>query len=559
VEPAVSRAGDPTRTRGRRFRWPQGGIGVAVPVPFGLVRVPYQRSATGPTRPPAPIGLPLDEPIRESGPHLAGVLAMSFDGEGPLYRQLSDALKYAIDRGEIPLGTVLPPERSLARSLAISRATVVAAYDRLKAEGWLESRQGSGTWVRRPEGEDRGGVDAVSTARLFLSDDKADQRSGPGEPGAAESDDVVELSVAAVTGTPTITRLLTSLTPEDVEPLLAHHGYVPHGLRALRAIVADRYRDRGLPTTDDQVLVTTGAHQGISLVARQTLRPGDTVLVESPTFPGALDIFRRFGARTIPVPVDEHGARSDVLADLVDRTDPKLVYLSPHFHNPTGAVMPEERRREVAEVADRTRVVVIEDLAMGDLALDDVELPPPIATFSSAGNVHTLGSTAKLFWAGLRVGWVRSSDTWTVRMLATKTVADLGTPLLSQLLAVRLLEHAEEILAERRAELRPRRDHLCELLAQHLPDWEFRRPAGGLSVWAQLPSGNAEEYADVALRHGVAIVPGPSLSVDEGNRRGVRLVYARPEQAITEAVQRLASAWSNYSPTSVRTPARLLV
>jgi DNA-binding transcriptional MocR family regulator len=501
----------------------------------------------------------LDEPIRESGPHLAGILAMSFDGEGPLYRQLADALKQAIDRGEIPLGTVLPPERALARSLAISRATVVAAYDRLKADGWLESRQGSGTWVRRPEGEDRGGVDAVSTARLFLSDDRADQRSGPGEPGADGTDDVVELSVAAVTGTPTIARLLSSLSPADVEPLLAHHGYVPHGLRALRAIVAERYGTRGLPTTEDQVLVTTGAHQGISLVARQTLRPGDTVLVESPTFPGALDIFRRFGARTVPVPVDEHGARSDVLADLVDRAEPKLIYLSPHFHNPTGAVMPEGRRREVAEVADRTRVVVIEDLAMGDLALDEVDVPPPIAAFSSAGNVHTLGSTAKLFWAGLRVGWVRSSDAWAVRMLATKTVADLGTPLLSQLLAVRLLEHADEILAERQAELRPRRDQLCALLEAHLPEWSWRCPAGGLSVWAHLPSGNAEEFAEVALRYGVAVVPGPSLSVDEGNRRGLRLVFARPEATITEAVHRLATAWANYSPASTRTPTRLLV
>jgi DNA-binding transcriptional MocR family regulator len=514
---------------------------------------------TGPTLRSSLIGLLLEEPIRESGPHLAGILAMAFDGEGPLYRQLADALKQAIDRGAIPLGTVLPPERALARSLSISRATVVAAYDRLKADGWLESRQGSGTWVRRPVAEERGGVDAVSTARLFLSDDKADQRSGPGEPLPPSAEDVIELSVAAVTGSPTIARLLSSLTPEDLAPLLAHHGYVPHGLRALRAVVAERYRQQGLPSTDEQVLVTTGAHQGISLVARQTIKPGDTVLVESPTFPGALDIFRRFGARTVPIPVDANGARSDALADLVERTDPKLVYLSPHFHNPTGGVMPEDRRREVAEVADGSRIVVIEDLAMGDLRLDDVDLPPPIAAFSTGGNVHTLGSTAKLFWAGLRVGWVRSSDAWAVRMLATKTVADLGTPLISQLLAVRLLEHADEILEERRAELRPRRDQLCRLLDEHLPSWEWIRPPGGLSLWVQLPSGNAIEFAELALRYGVAVVPGQALSVDEGNRRGLRLVFARPEATIERAVQRLAAAWDNYSPATSRAPARLLV
>jgi DNA-binding transcriptional MocR family regulator len=356
-----------------------------------------------------------------------------------------------------------------------------------------------------------------------------------------------------------VTETLASLTAEDIAPLTAHHGYLPQGYRPLRDAVAARFTADGLPTGGEQMVVTTGAHQGISLVARQTLQPGDAVLVESPTFPGALDIFRRFGARTIPIPVDADGARSDVLEDLVARTGPKLIYLSPHFHNPTGAVMPEGRRREVAEVADRERVVVIEDLAMGDLALDEVDLPPPVAAFATGGNVHTLGSTAKLFWAGLRVGWVRSSDAWTVRMLATKTVADLGTPLISQLLAVRLLEHADQVLAERRTELRPRRDQLCQLLTDLLPDWEWRTPAGGLSVWVHLPTGNAVEFAELALRYGVAVVPGPALSVDEGNRRALRLVFARPEATIDVAIRRLAVAWENYSPASSRAPARLLV
>ncbi|MFA9444342.1 PLP-dependent aminotransferase family protein [Egicoccus sp. AB-alg6-2] len=502
----------------------------------------------------------MDEPIRESGPHLAGILADTLGGEGPLYRQLADGLKRAVDRGEIPLGTVLPPERILARSLTVSRATVVAAYDRLKAEGWLESRQGSGTWVRRPAGEERGGVDAVATARLFLSDDRADQRSGPGEEPARSDEDVVELSVAAVTGSPGVVAVLSSLSPEDVGSLVAHHGYVPHGLRALRDIVAARFTAAGLPSTDDQIVITTGAHQAISLVARQTLQRGDAVLVESPTFPGALDVFRRFGARMVPLPVDEHGVRTDVIADLVARTEPKLVYLSPNFHNPTGAVLPEDRRRVLAELADTSGIVIVEDLAMGDVALDDATLPPPIAGFSNgAGAIHTLGSTAKLFWAGVRVGWVRSPTSWAVRMLATKTVADLGTPLLSQLLAVRLLEHADDILAERRAELVPARDLLCALLAEHLPSWQWTRPPGGLSLWVTLPSGNAEEFAELALRHGVSVVPGPALSVDEGNRRCLRLVFARPEPLLREGVRRLATAWQAYEPLASRAPARLLV
>lgn len=501
----------------------------------------------------------MDEPIRESGPRLAVLLAPALQTDGPLYRALADGLKRAIDRGEVPLGTVLPPERTLARSLSVSRATVVAAYDRLKDEGWLQSRRGSGTWVRRPQDTTRPlGVDAVATARLFLSEDGLEQRSGPGERARA-ADGVIDLSVAALTGSPTVDRLLCSATLEEVRSLTEHHGYLPQGLRALRERVADRLAGQGLATSADHVVITTGAHQAISLVARQTLAPGSAVLVETPTFPGALDVFRRFGARTFPVPVDAHGVRIDVLEELAQRAEPKLLYLSPHYHNPTGVVLPEDRRRRVGEIAAAYDMVVIEDLAMGDLALDDEPVPPPIAALVPEATVHTIGSTAKLFWAGLRVGWIRSPDDWAARMLATKTVADLGTPLLSQLLAVKFLDHIEEVLAERRQELVPRRDLLCELMATHLPEWTFQRPSGGLSLWLTLPRGNADELAEVALRHGVMVVPGPALSVDDGNRRCVRVVFTRPESELTEGVKRLAAAWAAYEPTTERSAARLLV
>jgi DNA-binding transcriptional MocR family regulator len=497
--------------------------------------------------------------MRETGPHLAELLAGELDGEGPLYRQLAAALRRAIDLGGVPLGTVLPPERALARSLTVSRATVVAAYDRLKADGWLESRQGSGTWVRTPA-EGHAGEDAVATARLFLSDDGHVQRTGPGQRATDVAADVIDLSVAAVTGSPTVTATLASLTGEEVAELTAHHGYLPQGLRALRDELARISAAVGLPTRAEQMLVTTGAHQGISLVARQLLTPGDTVLVESPTFPGALDIFRRFGARPVPIPLDDEGVRTDLLDDLVDRTGPKLVYVTPHFHNPTGAVLPLERRQTIVEVSAARRLPVIEDLAMADVVIDeDVELPPPIAALDPDAPVYTLGSIAKLYWAGLRVGWVRSPLDAAPRTLAVKTVADLGTPLVSQLLAYKLLRQRDQVLAERQAELRPRRDHLAALLRTQLPEWRFRVPTGGLSLWCALPRGNAEEFAELAARHGVTIVPGPALSVDEGNRRSVRLVFADPQADLDEAVRRLAVAWDRYPTTEQRPNRRLLV
>ena len=493
----------------------------------------------------------MDDPIRESGGHLAALLELG--GDGPPYRQITDALKRAIDRGEISLGTVLPPERTLASELSVSRSTVVTAYERLKAEGWLESRQGSGTWVRRPEPGQT--ADAASTSRLFISERAQD----PAPPRLRPEDDIVDLSVAAVMGSSTIVDVMSSVTPEDARALTAQHGYAPAGLRELRHTVAQQMADRGLTTTDDQLLITTGAQQAIWVIARQHLQPGDTVLVESPTFPGALDAFRAIGARMIPLPVDAHGVRTELLDDLVDRLQPRLLFLSTHFHSPTGSVLPAERRAEVAEVAARSRLAVIEDETMVDLNLDDIATPAPIAALAPEGPIHTVGSAAKLFWAGLRVGWVRVPEGSVTRILASKTVTDLGSSMISQLLALRMMHRREEIIRERRSELVPQRDMLCRLLAEHLPDWNFEVPPGGLSLWVGLPEGNAEEFAEVAARHGVAIVPGPALSVDEGNRRGIRVVFARDEEILVEGVRRLTAAWGSYAPSVTRSVSRLLV
>ena len=500
----------------------------------------------------------MEQPIRETGPRLAGLLAAELQvaGDGPIYLRISDGLKRLVDRGDVALGTVLPAERSLARSLSVSRSTVVSAYDRLKTEGWLESRRGSGTWVRRPDASPAR-VDAVATGRLFLA---SDGQIREGETiGSRLPEGTIDLSVAALPASAAVRPALAALAEGGLDELLSHHGYLPHGLETLRSAIVARLEARGITTGPDRVVITTGAHQAISLIARQTIQAGDSVIVESPTFSGALDVVRRFGARAIPLPLDALGARTGLLEDLVLRSGARLVYVSPDFHNPTGTVMPLERREEIARTAERTGIIVIEDQSMADLDLEGRGLPPSIAALAPGATIMTIGSTAKLFWAGLRTGWVHVPADWVVRMLATKTVADLGTPLLDQQLAVDLLAQADRVRAERADELRPRRDTLVAELHSRLPDWEFVIPAGGLSLWVHLPSGNAEEFAELALEHGVAVVPGPALSVDDGNRRAIRMAFVEPEQRLIEAVDRLAAAWAQYEPAPPRPSARLLI
>jgi DNA-binding transcriptional MocR family regulator len=453
---------------------------------------------------------------------------------------------------------MLPPERELAGALSVSRATIVSTYQHLKADGWLESRRGSGTWV--PQNipfERHDGVDAVSTAQLFLSDDGREQRSGPGE--YTNSSGLIDLSVAALTCSPAIERILCSLTPEDLHELTSHHGYLPHGLHVLRDTVAQRFSAQGLATTADNIVITTGAHQAISLVCRQLLQAGDTVIVESPTFPGALDVFRRFGARTLPLPVDDDGARVDVLPELLARAKPKMLYIAPQHNNPTGVVLSYERRVRIAELAALSKTIVLEDHAMADVVLTRGNPIPPIAALNDTARIHTIGSASKLFWAGLRVGWVRSPDDFAARMLATKTVADLGNPLIEQLLTHRLLSQIDLIQEERRQELLPRLKQLTELIDTLLPGFTWTTPSGGLSLWVTMPSGNAVEFAETARECGVIVVPGPALSVDGGNRRSLRIVFSATEAALNEGVCRLSDAWKQYTHQQPRQKARLLV
>lgn len=468
---------------------------------------------------------------------IAPALGNWASGRGPVYRQLADALKAAVIAGDLLSGRRLPAERRLARELAVSRSTVLAAFNLLKREGWLQSRQGSGTWLARPRSEsqtaaDHGGARSLR-ANAFL------------RPGAMVS---IDLATAALPAHPLVGEVIAGVGTAAIQPLLDGHGYAPTGLLELRERIAAGFTALGAPTGIDEVLVTTGTQQGLALTATLAVRPGDVAIVEDPTSPGVLDALRAAGADIRTVPVGRLGARVDTLEELMTRLSPRLVVLVPTFHSPTAAVMPAGARRRLAALAERLQILVAEDLSHADIVLGDAP-PAPLARYAT-GHVLSLGSMSKLFWGGLRVGWVRGPAHVIARLSRRKATADLGSPLLSQLVAARLLDHRDEVVQARRALLLPRLDRLEELLRRELPDLTWSRPAGGLTVWIELPEGNATSFAQVAQRHGVSVVPGPLLSADEGHRRHLRITFTAGLAAIAEGVDRLAAAWAVYTATS---------
>lgn len=458
---------------------------------------------------------------------------------GAAYRQLADALRLVVLDGRLPLGVRLPGERELAQALEVSRTTVSAAFARLRDEGYLSSRQGSGSVTSLPEGPGRRGDGLVV------------RDMGP---------DVIGWTAAAMPASEEVHRAYA----QALAALPAHlpaHGYEPVGLPILRNAIAARYSRRGLPTRPEQILVTHGAQHAFTLALGLLVGPGDRVLIDHPTYPHAIDAIQRARATPLPVglpPASAHSASGwdlDGLESALRRHAPKLAYLIPDFHNPTGRCMDAATRAGAIAAAARSGTVLVFDETLVDLWLDtpapapDPDEPP--------GVVLRLGSTGKTFWGGLRVGWVRGEPRQIDAMANLRASLDLGTPVLEQIAAAILLAGAEEGLERRRTMLRARRARLIDLVAEYLPDWSIPTAPGGLSLWAEMPTALSTALAAGCERHGVQITAGPRFGMDGAFDRFVRLPFTLPEAELETAVARLARAYAAVrgAPAPVHAPA----
>jgi DNA-binding transcriptional MocR family regulator len=465
---------------------------------------------------------------------IEAILGRWSDGPGPLHRKLSDGLRRAIERGHLPAGERLPSERELATRLAVSRSTVVTAYDSLREQGLLESRQGSGTRICAGVARSADVDIAVSPIYRSLID-------GPGE--------LISLACAVFPAHPLVIKAMVAVAEEEVPKLVTHTGYAPAGLPPLREALAEMLTRDGTPTTPEQVLVTTGAQQAISLATQLLVRAGDDVIAESPSFSGTIDLFRSRGARLVTVPVDDDGVDTRAVAAAVAARRPAAIYLMPTFHNPTGALLALRRRRELADLAASEGIPIVEDNALEGAPLDDDRRPPPIAAFAPPdAPVFTAGSLSKAAWGGLRIGWIRGPEATIDRLSEVKAMNDLGSPFFDQLVATRLVPELDRLRADHMVMLRRNLALVTSLLSEALPTWEWRLPKGGPSLWVRLPTGSAAAYAQVALRFGVEVIPGDVMSPNGEHAEYLRFPFSEEPPVLEEIVRRLAQAWQAYAP-----------
>jgi DNA-binding transcriptional MocR family regulator len=467
---------------------------------------------------------------------IEAILGRWSDGPGPLHRKLSDGLRRAIERGHLPAGERLPSERELASRLAVSRSTVVTAYDTLREQGLLESRQGSGTRICAGLARSADIDIAVSPIYRSLID-------GPGE--------LISLACAVFPAHQLVIEAMVAVAEEEVPKLVTHTGYAPAGLPQLREALAEMHARDGTPTSPEQVLVTTGAQQAIALATQLLVRAGDDVIAESPSFSGTIDLFRSRGARLVTVPVDEDGVDTRAINAAVAARRPAAIYVMPTFHNPTGALLAVHRRRELAELAASSGITVVEDNALEGAPLDDDRRPPPIASFVPPGSdasVLTVGSLSKAAWGGLRIGWIRGPAATIDRLSEVKAMNDLGSPFFDQLVATRLVPQLDRLRADHTVMLQRNLALVTSLLGEALPSWEWRLPKGGPSLWVRLPSGSAAAFAQVALRFGVEVIPGDVMSPNGEHAEYLRFPFSEEPPVLEETVRRLAQAWQAYAP-----------
>lgn len=450
------------------------------------------------------------------------------DRSGPLYKRLADAIREVVVAGDLPPGARLTPERELAVALGVSRSTVIGCYETLAQEGRLERRQGSGTRVASGP---RGGT-APLVDRGSRIHPRPDER-------------IFDLTIASPDVSDPVRRAMRhALEGFSAEEL--GHAYNPQGMRALRAAVADHLSRAGVPSRPEEILITSGAQQGLALLIASDVLPGEAVGVEDPAYAGIIDLVENATARPVAMTIDEHGLQPEAL-EAAARRGARLVHVVPTGQNPTGVVMPMARRREIGTLAARLGVTLIEDGVFEDVLRASRPLPA-IAALGTGADVVTVGSLSKIFWAGLRTGWVRAGAPLIDRLVRLKTMIDRGSSLASQGAALILLDEVDAQRERMRTHVEDAIGVVERAVEESLEGWSWTPPMGGLSAWMRLPVPEATRFSRFARSMGVAVVPGSAMSPRGAFEDHVRISLGPPKETLAAALVRLGEAWRAFTP-----------
>ena len=474
----------------------------------------------------------------------------------PLYEQIETYLRQGILSGSLVADTRLPASRQLARDLGVNRITVENAYAELETEGLIYSRMGSGTYVLTPNpllALSKDGADApwplwqqsVEFQDRIKKNKPRDKiaKKKTSHPYPINFDSGI--GDAHLFPAEDFRKVLQTVMRRDGIAALDYGE--PNGHAPLRETIAHILASQGLHTRAENVLITAGSQQALSLVSQLLLKAGDVILVESPTYSGALDLFRSLDFKVVGIPVDGQGMQVEGLEKLLQQHHPKLIYTIPNFHNPTGTCLSSPRRRELIVLADRYNIPILEDDFVGDLRYEG-RTQPALKALDPGGRVIYINTFSKILMPGLRVGFLVTEGPIYDALVNFKRVNDLATSTLVQ----RALE-AYVTVGRYQAHLRrscqifrKRRDAMLSAIQRYLPaEVQLDTPQGGLFLWPQLPQElSSEMLLPLALEEGVVFAPGNEFFPDKSDGRNwlrLNFVAQAPDQ-IDEGIKRLGKA-----------------
>jgi 2-aminoadipate transaminase len=455
--------------------------------------------------------------------------------ETPLYRQLASFIQDLVRTGRLSAGDRLPPTRDLAAQLGLNRTTVSAAYEVLETEGLITGQVGRGSFIagHTPQASPHG----MDWVRFFES-------SPPSPPRVPSFTGADVISFAASRPSEDLFPLADLRASADAVLGSADLGSILQlgssgGHEPLRRYLLDNAREEGLARAGDDILITNGCQQALDLLCRVLIRPGDTVVVEDPIYPGIRNLFQEAGASLV-------GVEASRLGSFLQGRNVRAVILTPTFQNPTGETLSEKTRESVTEAVRRAGAVLVENDIYSQLRYAGQPLPT-LKKLDETGDSVILRSFSKIAFPGLRVGWMIGPRPLITRLMEARQLADLHGDQLSQALMLefarsgRLAGHLAHTLETGRERL----GALLAALEKYMPEGvTYSRPEGGMNLWLKLPGGiDTFDLLQQAHREGVTYIPGRHFAVSRSHHNALRLSFAGLEpEAITGGVARLARA-----------------
>lgn len=483
-------------------------------------------------------------------------LRLSSALSAPLYLQIATALAAKIQDFTLPTGTKLPPERELARLLGVSRTTAINAYRLLEERGLVSTRIGSGTFVSNDAPTFSQQTPTMPWEQLFTPGYKAPlssiMRSLIDSPTADDT-----ISMAAGMPDPAFYPLdmihsQLDIRRHPIDPtdlgLIATEGYLP-----LRRSLSAWQTRLGNSASADQILIVSGSQQGLYLVVKAFIEPRDYVIVESPTYLGAIQLLESSGARLLCLPPSGK-IDMEIFEDYLVRYRPKFFYTMSDFQNPTGRTMSLSERQELIRLAARHRLTIIEDDPYSQLYYG-APPPPSLKQLDTYGGVIHLGTFSKVLFPGLRTGWVHTAPTVINRLAQEKQYVDLHTNNLAQMmLNTYLIEDAIPAhLSSVRREYKKRRNAMAAAIRKYCgPLMDFDLSEGGLYLWGRMgPSVSPSELLRRSAALGISFVPGDAFYAHGLASHEIRLCFAtHDEERLTEGIRRLGRALSAVAATA---------